>query len=81
LPCDTKFQDAIDISGKKNREGAIDIPAKKENREEATDVPAKKNREEAVDTTFTYSYEIIYYCKTIQEGQQNIANKLLRLHS
>jgi hypothetical protein len=41
----------------------------------------KKNREEAVDTTFTYSYEIIYYCKTIQEGQQNIANKLLRLHS
>jgi hypothetical protein len=46
LPCDTKFQDAIDISGKKNREGAIDIPAKKENREEATDIPAKKKKTE-----------------------------------
>jgi hypothetical protein len=75
------FKTQLIYQEKKNREGAIDIPAKKENREEATDVPAKKNREEAVDTTFTYSYEIIYYCKTIQEGQQNIANKLLRLHS
>jgi hypothetical protein len=46
LPCDTKFQDAIDISGKKHREGAIDIPAKKENREEATDIPAKKKRKQ-----------------------------------